>query len=190
MIAADERDVQRAAQAPEVRDEHAVGAHQQNALRHLQERHEIVVLRVIVQPPVAEAPQVVSENRVLDEEVAHVVVVQGEIRHLPPEREDVHADRGEERAPAGQVDAAPPPGDRPLERRVDQRVQGTSRGRWLRAGSEGSNHGHFFAGPCRRRAASSPLTSALLRRDVITQRAIRDSPSPSSPSSECRLRPD
>ena len=74
-----------------MRDEHAVRAHQQNALHHLQERHEIVVLRVVVQPPVAEAPQVVSEDRVLDEEVDDVVVVKGEIGHLPPEREDVDA---------------------------------------------------------------------------------------------------
>ena len=62
-----------------------------------------------------------AKNGDLDEDLSHIVVMQGEIRHLEPEREHVDDDCNEERFLACVVDAAPPIGSDLLQRRIDQR---------------------------------------------------------------------
>ena len=88
---------------------------------HLQERHEVVVLRVVVQPAGAEPREVVSEDRVLDEDLQDVVVDERQIRHLESEREHVDGYRDEECLPACVVDAAPPVRSKPLQGCIDRR---------------------------------------------------------------------
>ena len=116
----DQRNAGRGARAPEPRDDDAVRTHQKHAFRHLQERHEVVVLRVVVQPTRPETAEVVSENRVLDIELIDVVVIEGEIRHLEPEREDADDEHGKECPLARRIDAAPPPSEGGLQRRAEK----------------------------------------------------------------------
>ena len=117
----DERNVEELAGAPETRHDDAVHAHQHHAFRHLQERHEVVILRVVVQPTEAEPAQVVAEDGVLDEDLAYVVVMKGEIGHLEPEREDIHRQHGEECLAADVVEPDPPVAEHALHGRIEQR---------------------------------------------------------------------
>ena len=114
-------DADRIAYAPETRNDDAVDAHQKHPFRHLKEGHEVVILRVVIQPAGPETAEVVSENRVLDIELVDVVVIEGEIRHLEPEGENVDDEHGEECPLARRIDAAPPLSDGGLHRRTKKR---------------------------------------------------------------------
>jgi len=79
-----------------------------------------MILRVIVKPPDPKPAQVMSKDRILDEDLNHIIVMKGEICHLKPERQHVHKYGDKKRVLMGVVDATPPSGKRPFQGRVKQ----------------------------------------------------------------------
>lgn len=81
-----------------------------------------MALNVVMQGADAEAAEVVAEDRVLDEDLNDVVVMQDQVRHLEPEPQHADQKGGEKSRTRVGVDAAPGGEQRSLERRGQQGI--------------------------------------------------------------------